>query len=48
MNNPVEKLDYYKERAEELGISLEAYLLLVAISELQSIRSNTIQYERRY
>jgi hypothetical protein len=46
LNNPVDKLDHYKERAKELGISLEAYLLLVAIAELQSIKINT--YERSY
>ena len=46
--NPAEKLNAYKEKAEALGISLEAYLLLVAIYELSRIRNNTTRYERNY
>ena len=41
MFNPVEKLEHYKKRAAELGISLEACLMLVIISELMGIRNNT-------
>ena len=46
--NPVDKLDHYKKRAAELGISLEAYLLLVIISELAPIKNNTNRIGHEY
>ena len=33
----LEKLNRYKKRAKELGVSLEAYLLLMVISKLEDI-----------